>query len=53
MRKPLSVFAISCLAVLAAAGQNTPSAPPTGPAVSRTTKAVNYRLRSGAVTLLC
>jgi outer membrane protein OmpA-like peptidoglycan-associated protein len=53
MRKPLSVFAISCLAVLAAAGQNTPSAPPTGPVVnvSRTTKAVNYRLRGDAVTV--
>ena len=53
MRKHLSVFAISSLAVLAMAGQNTPS-PATGtPAVSvsRTTKAVNYRLRADAVSI--
>jgi outer membrane protein OmpA-like peptidoglycan-associated protein len=52
MRKHLSVFAISCLAVLALAGQNTPS-PASGPvvSVSRTTKAVNYRLRADAVNI--
>jgi outer membrane protein OmpA-like peptidoglycan-associated protein len=52
MRKHLSVFAFSCLAVLALAGQNTPS-PASGSvvSVSRTTKAVNYRLRADAVNI--
>jgi outer membrane protein OmpA-like peptidoglycan-associated protein len=53
MRKHLSVFAISCLAVLAAAGQSTRPPASAGPAVnvSRTTKAVNYRLRGDAVKI--
>src|SRR5215467_3886144 len=50
MRKYAYVFALLfCFALIPAAGQ-TPAAPAaTTRSVSRTTKAVNYRLRSGAV----
>ncbi len=50
MKKLLAVFGLLCLAALTAAGQNQPSAPQTG-SVSRTSKAVSYRLRGVAVTL--
>src|SRR5262249_2145278 len=47
MRKYLAVFSVLCCAAFAAA-QNKPSTA-TGGSVSRTTKALNYRLRSGAI----
>src|SRR5262249_42960977 len=48
MRKYLAVFSIVCCAAMAAAMQNLPSSSAAGN-VSRTTKALNYRLRSGGV----
>jgi outer membrane protein OmpA-like peptidoglycan-associated protein len=50
MKKHLAVLGLLCLAALTAAGQSQPSASQTGN-VSRTTKAVSYRLRGQAVTL--
>src|SRR5262249_16636994 len=48
MRKYLAVFSIVCCAAMAAAMQNLPSSSAAG-SVSRSTKALNYRLRSGSV----
>lgn len=48
MRKYLAVFSVLCCAVFAAALQNQPSTAGAG-RVSRTTKALNYRLRSGTI----
>src|SRR6266481_3987124 len=47
MRKNLVIFVLSCFAAMAVAGQN----PPQTSSVSRTTKAVNYRLRGDMVKI--
>ncbi len=49
MRKPLAVFGLLCSAAMTAAGQGQPA--PAAGNVSRTTQAVNYRLRGDAVTI--
>src|SRR5262245_45635206 len=48
MKKHVYLAGFVCIAALVAAGQNPPSTAPAG-SVSRTTKAVNYRLRGDAV----
>jgi len=48
MKKHLARFALLCFAAVAAAGQSQPGSSPAS-TVSRTTKAVNYRLRNDAV----
>lgn len=50
MKKHLAVFGLLCLALMTGAGQNQPSAPQAG-SVSRTTTAVNYRLRGEPVAV--
>src|SRR5258708_1900936 len=50
MKKHLACFVLLCSAALAAAGQGQPAASPSSN-VSRTTKAVNYRLRNDAVKI--
>ncbi len=49
MRKPLALFGLLCIAVMTAAGQSQPA--PAASNVSRTTQAVNYRLRGDAVNI--
>jgi outer membrane protein OmpA-like peptidoglycan-associated protein len=48
MRKSLAISGLFCLVTILAAGQNTPAAPQPA-SVSRTTKAMNYRLRGDDV----
>jgi outer membrane protein OmpA-like peptidoglycan-associated protein len=48
MRKSLAILGLFCLATIFAAGQNPPAAPQPA-SVSRTTKAMNYRLRGDDV----
>jgi len=50
MKKHLACFVLLCSAAVAAAGQGQPAASPSSN-VSRTTKAVNYRLRNDAVKI--
>ncbi len=50
MRKYLAIFGFLSVTALLAAGQSQPAAAQTGH-VSRTTKAINYRLRGDAVTV--
>src|SRR4029077_6578864 len=50
MKTHLARFALLCFAAVAAAGQGHPPTPAAS-TVSRTTKAVNYRLRNDAVKI--
>lgn len=50
MRKHLAVFGLLCMAAITTVGQSQPAAAQPG-SVSRTTKAVSYRLRGQAVAL--